>query len=265
MVAGNKIIAEAINSAVMEDEQIWPSRPIIVLLDNIDRLFPQVQSELLMLMDGHDHYLKSKEDRNALRLRFIATTEADLEQMAEQGNFRKDLYYRLSVLPILLPPLRKRRTDVPLLVDYFLIKICANQQKSFRFLSDDLIQGLMANHWPDNIDDLEGWVHRTVMAGDESILDGQGILKNGKNHNTNFAIDGFHLSDIIHPIEIKNRLEALHHTSLKGICESLIAKAEKKIVQQALESTNWNRKRAAALLNISYKSILNKMKIYEIV
>ena len=102
-----------------------------ILIDEIDKACPQVQSELLMLMDDEKRPVSKKRRTPLLRKRFIATTQANLENQVQNGAFRQDLFYRLNVIPIEIPPLRDRKEDIPLLADYFMLEASRGTEQKF--------------------------------------------------------------------------------------------------------------------------------------
>ena len=164
-----------------------------------------------------------------------------------------------------MPPLRDRKADIPLLMDYFLIRACAAGQRSMLIPSQKALDALYLHHWPGNVDELKTYMQRVAAAGNEScIFDNYRIPKPRKNSLEYFlkAAGGEDLPKIH---EIKSSLTDMRNLSLKKVCEEFVARTEKKLMQKALESTNWNRKKAAQLLNISYKSMLNKIKVYDII
>jgi two-component system, NtrC family, response regulator AtoC len=232
-----------------------------VLFDNINKMDLDVQSEMLTFLDkgfesnpGQDHHL-----------RIIATTEEDLEGLVGCKRFRKDLYYRLNVIPLHLPPLRQRRQDIPLLMDHFIIGECARLGRSFLIPSEQAAGWLYGYHWPGNLEELRRAMRRFAASGDETqLFKHTGIPLPGKESGEYLALT-VEMESLLDPVRIQNCLPALGSMSLKSISDQFVHRTEKKLLRKALESTNWNRKKAAALLSISYKSMLNKMKHYELI
>jgi transcriptional regulator with AAA-type ATPase domain len=150
-------------------------------------------------------------------------------------------------------------------MDYFLIKACAACQRSMLIPSPRAQDALFLYHWPGNVDELKSYMRRVAAAGNEScIFDNYRLPKLRKNSREYF-LRAAGSEDLPKIQEIKKSLPDMHNLSLKKVCEEFVARTEKKLMQRALESTNWNRKKAAQLLNISYKSMLNKIKVYDIV
>lgn len=242
------------------------NRSIIVLLDKIHLLEKKSQSEILLILEnGFRLTIDMMKVVDESKLRFIATSEVDIHQLERSNSFRKAFLYRLNVIPIHMPPLRKRMEDVPLLIDYFVIDTCTKMKRSYIMPSQQVREKLTAYDWPGNVAELQRLIERMTVTGDENhILAHNGIQYIQKRSNK----DLIHILDtdtLPNTFDITNYLSDLGERSLKTICDKFVGHTEKMIMQKALETTNWNRKKAAALLNISYKSMLNKMKMYEIV
>lgn len=240
--------------------------PLVILLDRVEKLHPLVQSEVLLFMEGAGHPYRNEADSGEnFQIKFIVTTEADLESLIKQDRFRKDLYYRLNAFPIHMPALRHRPIDIPLLIDYFMLEACARAGNSFFLPEESICENLSYHEWPGNLDELKSLIYRLVVTRDESLIIKRYNIARKQRRTTTNPWQLVTRGDIFpDAIEIRKSLSQLDKSSLKGICNTYIARTEKKIMQKVLESTNWNRKKAAALLNISYKSMLNKMKEYEI-
>ncbi len=244
------------------DRFCLPSSRATVLLDKIDRLGKDAQGEILMLLENHSNGCVDS-DRT---VRFIATTDTDLQHLVNCNGFRKELFYRLNVIPVHLPPLRERAEDIALLSDYLSIRTCDAMQHGFMFLKERTLERLRAHPWPGNIDELESVIRRFIASDKERDIPWLGdTLAPGQKRRVNLLYQAMVAETEPNFLEIRSYLQVLGDFSLKHICETFASKTEKKLMQKALETTNWNRKKAAALLNISYKSMLNKMKLYEIV
>jgi two-component system response regulator AtoC len=239
-------------------------RRATILLHKIDQLDFKSQSEMLLLLEKGTHFFPPSFLIDDTHSRVIATSESDLEDMVRCNGFRKDLYYRLNVIPIYMPLLSERKEDLPLLMDYFSIGECVRMKRSFLIASDQIKSRACDYHWPGNMEELKNAVRRYVLSGDESQLLAHTGIKSESISNKNLcnAFDNDILPDAS---EIQNYWAINGTGSLKSICSKFVCRTEKKLMETALQSTNWNRKKAAALLNISYKSMLNKMKMYQIV
>ena len=238
------------------------NKTVKILLNRIDQSDIEIQNDILFLLENQFNRISNGSD---LKPCFIATSETDLKQLVKSNRFRKDLFYRLNVIPIHLPSLRKRMKDIPLLADYFSISACAEMNRSYVFPQPGIIEKLRSYNWPGNIDELERILKQFVTKGDEKLFFKQTEISERKTGPTKLFYQTMQAEAEPDVMEIKDCMRVLGDLPLKRICDKFAYRTEKKLMQKALETTNWNRKKAAALLNISYKSMLNKMKIYEIV
>jgi len=239
-------------------------KPINILLHKINLLDETAQSEVLLLLDEGAECLSGPNMEHGPGIRIIATSEVDLSYMVQRSCFRKDLYYRLNVLSLCLPKLRQRKEDIALLMDYFIITACARMNRCFIIPSNWSRNRILDHHWPGNLDELKCAMDRFASSGDETqILAHIGSISSRKEGRKDLhrLLDMETMPDLV---EIHNSFRTSGNRSLKSICDRFACRTEKQLMRKALESTNWNRKKAAALLNISYKSMLNKMKTYEI-
>jgi len=224
-----------------------------LFFDQIEQLPPAYQAELLLYLEenGMAKNVARAEEKNDARV--ISSTSADLEALVKKGTFLKNLYNRLNVVSIIIPPLRYRLEDIPFLSDFFSNKYCAELGKTNYRLSQKTKSIFFSYHWPGNILELENLVKGAVALGNEDNLINQ--------LNKQKRIDGYthHLAELT---DMDKHLEGSGDLPLKDICREINAQAEQKLMKQALERTNWNRKKAAIILNISYKSMLNKIKEY---
>jgi two-component system response regulator AtoC len=206
-----------------------------VYLDNIQELDLPCQRVLLShLPDG-----ERTGSKDALYARLISSTTRSLESEVEAGRFRRELYFRLNGACLRLPPLRERREDIPILTEYFLNKHFNALKKSVSPLSKKAIQTLVAYHWPGNIRELEHLARKIAIFGDVQM-----------------ALNDLQGARILSRRPMENGPGA----SLKVASRAASKEAERELIMQALERTRWNRKRAAQELQISYKSLLCKIK-----
>lgn len=239
-------------------------KSVTVLFSKIDQMDPKSQSEALLLLEK-DFKKQTIKWGRIQGLRVIATSESDLDSLVRQNRFRQDLYYRINVIPIRLPALRERKDDIPLLMDHFIIRACVEQKRSLLFPSPYLSARLCSYAWPGNLDELRNAMYRLAISGSEDIL----LRQLGFNHTKQDPYRCLHNAigpeAVLDLLEIHGWLSSLNGASLKSIGNRFAFKIEQALLRKALEITNWNRKKAAALLHISYKSMLNKMKMYEII
>jgi DNA-binding NtrC family response regulator len=236
-----------------------------VFLDHTEKMSAFFQAELLQILDESIISIHDTEEKETVDVRIIASASADLGMLVEKGKFRKDLFYRLNVIRIDIPPLRSRIQDIPLLAVFFNDMFCGNFGRSHSNLSQKTKNILSSYHWPENVRELENVIRHFVMIGNEERILNNFSLPTQGNKSTNhidFSEDVYTVAELT---DIKKYLKDLNRISLKDICQEFIIRTEKKIMKQALKKTNWNRKKAATLLDISYKSLLNKIKDYDII
>ena len=240
-------------------------KPTTVLLDKIHLISLELQADLLLLVEEAHNLGGERGSEAKYGVRFIATSEHSIESLLCKGLFRKDLYYRLNVIPLFLSPLRHRKADISSLMDYFIIDICVKNDKGIVIPSNEAREILYMYDWPSNADELRNYMHRVSNEGNESY-----ILSHLKIHNNVKNVDEQLLKaasaeELPKEFEIKDFIPTAKSLSLKSICDEFVSRTERRLMKRALESTNWNRKKAAELLNISYKSMLNKIKTYDII
>jgi two-component system response regulator AtoC len=205
-----------------------------VLFDEVSELDAACQRNLLQaLPDGDAYPLKP-----FLAARTIFSTCRDLENEMQLGRFRRDLYYRINGIALRLPPLRQRKEDIPLLADAFLTKYAGLFGRKRQRLSTTTMDILCEYSWPGNIRELENVVKKIVALGDEQV-----------------AIADLTLNDGPRPPKPETR-----RLSLKSAARLASFQAERELILKTLARTHWNRKRAAQELQISYKSLLYKLK-----
>ena len=218
-----------------------------IFLDEIGDINPSLQAKLLqVLQDREFSRLGGKKDIK-VDVRVLVATNRNIEEAVMEGRFREDLYYRLNVVNITVPPLRERKEEIPFLVEYFLKKFSEKYQKKAKLVGEPMMRALIAHHWSGNVRELQNVIQRYLVLGnEEEILTELGGV--GKKDNTPSG-DG----------EGETALLS-HQPSLKEVHKDAARKAEAKIILKALEMTHYNRKKAAQVLNISYKSLLYKIK-----
>ena len=222
-----------------------------IFLDEISEMHPNLQAKLLqVLQDGEFSRLGGENDVN-VDTRVIAATNRNLERAVREGSFREDLFYRLNVVSITIPPLRDRIEDVPLLVDYFLNRYNEQYHKNGPILSDATMETFLGYTWPGNVRELENMIKRIVVLGSEKAVLQEFQVQAGPPPSPGpFAMEDFR--------EITEGLA--DHCSLKEIGKRASQLAEKKVIEKVLQQTRWNRKETAGILQISYKALLYKMK-----
>jgi two-component system response regulator AtoC len=224
-----------------------------VFLDEISEMAPGLQAKLLqVLQDGEFSRLGGEADVR-VDARIIAATNRNLEVAVKKGEFREDLYYRLNVVTIQIPPLRDRTDAIPLLTEHFLQMYNEQYNKSLGELSDETMQLLMGYHWPGNVRELENMVKRMVVLGSEQTVL-QEINRSERPQPVEEANENLDVASL--GADFSNGQEL----DLKAISKRASQIAEKKVIERVLGMTRWNRKEAAERLQISYKALLYKMK-----
>ena len=218
-----------------------------IFLDEISEMSLSLQGKLLqVLQDREFSRLGGKKDVR-VDVRVLIATNKNIEEGVKDGRFREDLYYRLNVVNITIPPLRERREEIPIFVEYFLEKFGKKYQKKVNPLSDKMIRVFSQYHWAGNIRELENVIQRFVVLRDEKPIIEE-------------------LSPLIRQESVPKENRAVPNKktwpTLKKVHQEAALKAESEMILKALEITNWNRKKAAGMLNISYKTLLNKIKAW---
>jgi transcriptional regulator with PAS, ATPase and Fis domain len=208
---------------------------------------PALQTKLLRVLQEREFERVGDSTTIKVDVRVIAATNADLARMVGEGLFRGDLFYRLNVIPVKLPPLRERKEDIPLLVQHFLQKFCSELGRPAMTMSQTATRALMSYSWPGNIRQLENAVERAVaLSGGRSQIE---------------AIDL--------PPEIQEASEEPAPLSAvplpeDGIdFEKFIADIEREMIRRSLERTNGNKGAAARLLNLKRTTLVEKLKRLE--
>jgi len=216
-----------------------------IFLDEISEMSLSLQGKLLqVLQDREFSRLGGKKDVQ-VDVRVLIATNKNIEEGIKNGQFREDLYYRLNVVNITIPPLRERREEIPIFVEYFLDKFGKKYQKKVHPISDKMMEFFSRHHWLGNIRELENVIQRYIVLGDEKI-----IIEELDSTNMKNAV-----------LEKKETApNKKNWPSLKKVHQEAVLKAESEMILKALEKTNWNRKKAAHILNVSYKTLLNKIK-----
>ncbi|MCP3933396.1 MAG: hypothetical protein GY705_30370 [Bacteroidetes bacterium] len=236
-----------------------------IVLNMLEKMEKDVQSEFLLMVDNLSKNNDTPCSLENNGVRFISTANDTIGSLIENGRFRKDLYYRLGVLKLRIPPLRDRVEDILDLADYFALKFSLGQNRTYYKLPGYIKKIFIEYHWPGNVQELSNIVKRLALNEDEASI--ANYLKN-KLHNIKgrASNSGEKLIDECFDEinEAKKNLMGKKDIHLKKISEEISSKTEIKLLSHALYKTNWNRKKSAQLLNVSYKALLNKIKIYKL-
>jgi two-component system, NtrC family, response regulator AtoC len=236
-----------------------------LFLDEVSEMHPALQAKLLhVLQDGEFSRLGGKRDIS-VDVRVLAATNKPLERAVEEGMFREDLFYRLNVITIHIPPLRERREEIPVFLDYFLRKYSEFYGKQPAPFSNNALVLMMDYNWPGNIRELENLVKRYVIVGNEPQ-----IIRELSTHKPIMSSVAFSpppaekaAADRAAAIPITTGKSDTAAPSLLEIGRKAALLAEREAIERVLTQTKWNRRQAAKILKISYKALLNKLKIIE--
>jgi two-component system, NtrC family, response regulator AtoC len=224
-----------------------------IFLDEIGEMDMGIQSKLLqVLQEGTFSRLGGKQDVKVY-VRVIAATNRDLRKAVDQGTFREDIYYRLNVVNITIPPLSERKEDITYLFEYFLDAYNDKYGKNIQVDKEILYPLCNSFPWPGNVRELKNQVKRLVILGDVGDL--IQYLKNGGAHPSQ---DRTFKESKTETLEIETDDKEV--VPLKIAAKEAVVKAERSMILRALRGTNWNKKKAAQLLKISYKALLYKIK-----
>jgi len=208
-----------------------------ILLDEISEMDIQLQSKLLRVLQEKEIDKVGGISPVPIDVRVIATTNRDIENMIEEGSFREDLYYRLNVIPFHLPPLRRRRNDIPLLANYFIEKYNRIDKRSVKELTEEAVQLLMQKQWRGNVRELENVMERAILMCKGDLIDKDGLFITERDRQPENTGGTF-----------------MHTISLREM--------EKKAIFHTLDQTNGNRTHAAEILGISVRTLRNKLNEY---
>ena len=213
-----------------------------IFLDEIGDMSPALQVKILRVLQEHEFERVGGMKTIKVDIRVIAATNKDLEKNVAEGKFREDLFYRLNVIPIQLPHLRERRSDVPLLVNHFVHMYNEKNRHDITGISPEAMELLVNYDWPGNVRELENMIERIV------ILKGEGVVE---------------------PSDLPEKIVASNSRSLhsriripeNGISfNTAVTEFERELILQALNRTNWVKNKAAKLLNLNRTTLVEKMK-----
>jgi len=217
-----------------------------IFLDEIGDMSADLQVKLLRVLEENEFERVGGCKTIRVDTRVIAATHQNLKEKVEKGEFREDLYYRLCVIPIMLPPLKKRRSDIPLLISYFISQLESQKKQSIKGISEEAISVMMAYAWPGNVRELKNYVERMV------------VLNNGQFISAVDLDEAFHLDvDVTHKIPVQ--------LSDDGICfNTAVKEYEKALILQSLEKSRWIKNKAAKLLHLKRTTLVEKIKRHQI-
>jgi DNA-binding NtrC family response regulator len=217
-----------------------------IFFDEIGTIGLETQAKMLRVIQEREFMRLGGIETIKVDVRIIAATNVDLGQLVQEGRFREDLYYRLNVINVQLPPLRARREDVPLLAEFFIKKYCEENQKPHYRLSSDALKSLMDYHWPGNVRELENVIERAVVLAQTETIDRSLLPENVVSPSSKFAT----LSSFAFAKE----------SSLFDIMDTI----EKRVIVEMLEQCGWSQTEAADRFRIPLSTLNQKVKRYGI-
>jgi two-component system response regulator AtoC len=215
-----------------------------IFLDEISEMPVSLQAKLLHVLNDKEFSRLGGDQDVEVDVRVITATNRNLEEELHNGQFREDLYYRVNVVSIQLPPLRERKEDLPELIDYFLSHYSLTFNKKMPSLSKVMMSSLLAHHWPGNVRELENVIKKIVVLENETLALAE----------INSVED---YSSLTVPLKVEKNAMRI---SLKTAGKIAAREAERELILGTLSETRWNRKKTAELLDISYKALLYKIK-----
>ncbi len=208
-----------------------------LFLDEIGDISPKLQLDLLRVLDAREFRRVGGSQLIRTDVRIIAATNRDLKKLVETGAFREDLYYRLNVIPVTIPPLRERKEDIPLLVEHFLAQFRVEMRKPLEGVSTEALEILMSHDWPGNVRELR------------NVLERGAVMARGP---------------ILTPLELEPATPASPGgTPTNGMADSL-REVERRHIEATLKQHHWNITRSAKALGIDRVTLYNKIKRYQI-
>jgi transcriptional regulator with PAS, ATPase and Fis domain len=219
-----------------------------IFLDEIGDMSPDLQVKVLKVLEEREFEPVGGCKSIKVDVRIIAATHRDLEEEVQKGTFREDLFYRLFVIPVQLPSLRERQSDIPLLIQHFLDKLNSEKGTDVHGLSDNVMQILMHHHWPGNVRELANLMERLI------VLTGEGMIE---------AVDLPVKLRAAENMPLENN--AVPELTAEGIClNTAVSEFEKNLIYQSLEQTDWVKNKAAKLLQVKRTTLVEKIKRYEL-
>jgi two-component system, NtrC family, response regulator AtoC len=245
-----------------------------IFLDEIGEMKPALQAKLLHVLQDAEFTKLGSNKPITVDVRVVAATNRDLETMLVGGEFREDLYYRLKVIEVTVPPLRERRNEIQHLTDFFMDRYARRYNRPVRQLSPELYQLFLTYDWPGNIRELENMMKRLVILQDEQLVlreinrvdavrptPAYAVAGVGHSHSPAHGMPpGAEEFDEDEEEPVADEPAPPSASRLADISKAASIKAERTVIEETLRQVRWNRRRAAEQLGVSYKTLLNKIK-----
>ena len=221
-----------------------------ILLDEIGEMPPLLQAKLLHVLQDQQFSRLGSRSVVKVDVRILAATNINIPEALATKRLREDLYYRLNAFTLSLPPLRERKEEIPILLKHFMSRMSERYARAPLPLTPTMMQACLEYAWPGNLRELSNFIKRYLILGDEKLAIAELHPKNGGVGGSRGEYAGMATEE--------------KGGGLKSVARSAKDEAEAEAISRALEETNWNRKQAAALLKISYKALLYKIRQYGI-
>jgi DNA-binding NtrC family response regulator len=227
-----------------------------IFFDEISTISPETQAKLLRVIQEREFMRLGGTDTIKVDVRILAASNEDLVQLSREGRFRDDLYHRLNVISLKLPPLRERKEDIPMMVERFLDRFCQENAKPKKTFTHSAMKALMDYDWPGNVRELENVVERAVVLSSQELLDPDLLPENVRTREIVKGVR-LQLAEFMPPVpgEVNTRGASPSH-SLFEIMEEV----ERRIICDMLERTNWNQTEAAERFQIPLSTLNQKIK-----
>jgi two-component system response regulator AtoC len=242
-----------------------------IFLDEISEMHMDLQSKLLHVLQEKQFYRIGGEREVKVNCRILTATNKKLEDMVDDGRFRRDLFYRINVVNIVVPPLRERKDDIPLLAEYFLKRYEEMYNRDSVEVSARLMEMFLEYSWPGNVRELENNIKRLIILGNEAQLVSE-LARKKENGSTSLLPGkgkeiGHGTASLSVPLVLASQkgsgeeeMVLADKSTLKEVAKIAQRNAERELIGKVLEQTRWNRRKAAQILDISYKALLYKIK-----
>ena len=243
-----------------------------IFLDEIGDMPLNLQAKLLRVIQEKEVEPVGSNKPVKIDVRIIAATNKNLKSMIKNAKFREDLYYRLNVIEITLPPLRERKSDIPILADFFIKKFSEELNIAEKQLSSDALSFLQSYNFPGNIRELENAIRRCMVMSPSSVLNSDDFMEILNNGEKNLNIDKY-LKDKkteIDPFEdiirrkIKNYAEKIKGAEINDVYKSIMGLTEKIVIEEILNLCNFNQLKVSKLLGINRNTLRKKINEYKI-
>ncbi|MBW2117555.1 MAG: sigma-54-dependent Fis family transcriptional regulator [Deltaproteobacteria bacterium] len=235
-----------------------------LFVDEIGDLSLSLQVKFLEVLEGREFSRLGGTEDKIIDTRVVAATNSDLWKKVREGTFRKDIFYRLNVMKIKASSLRRRKDDIPLLTHYFLNKYCFEFKKELMHIPAKITDLFLAYQWPGNVRELENVIRRAIVLRDWNFIYKELDMEKVDREKEHVSSSEF---DLFHPDRHDDRLTDFFEEkdfSLKKVSKAYVSEAERYAIMKSLEETQWNRRKAAQLLKVSYKTLLNRIDEFDL-